>query len=44
MKMSRNICQPVTHATNNLGIWLNEKIGLYLANPKNDADLTPNCL
>ena len=28
----------ITHATSNLGIWLNGKIGLYLedlANPKN---------
>jgi hypothetical protein len=23
---------PPTHATSNLGIWLNGKIGLYLAN------------
>jgi hypothetical protein len=38
---------PVTHATSNLGIWLNGKIGLYLedlANPKDNADLVPNCL
>jgi len=31
-----------THATNNLWIWLNGKIGLYLedlANPKDNADL-----
>ena len=37
----------ITHATSNLGIWLNGKIGLYLedlANPKDNADLTPNCL
>jgi hypothetical protein len=30
-----------------LGIWLNGKIGFYLedlANPKDNADLTPNCL
>ena len=36
-----------THATSNLGIWLNGKIGLYLedlANPKDNAYLTPNCL
>jgi hypothetical protein len=36
-----------THATSNLGIWLNGKIGLYLedlANPKDNADLAPNCL
>ena len=39
--------EPLTHATSNLGIWLNRKIGLYLedlANPKDNADLTPNCL
>ena len=39
--------QPITHATSNLGIWLNGKFGLYLedlANPKDNADLTPNCL
>jgi hypothetical protein len=39
--------RPVTHATSNLGIWLNGKIGLYLedlANPKDNADLAPNCL
>jgi len=39
--------QPITHATSNLGIWLNRKIGLYLedlANPKDNADLAPNCL
>jgi hypothetical protein len=38
---------PPTHATSNLGIWLNGKIGLYLgdlANPKDYADLIPNCL
>ncbi len=36
-----------THATSNLGIWLNGKISLYLedlANPKDNADLAPNCL
>ena len=30
-----------------LGIWLNGKISLYLedlANPKDNADLIPNCL
>jgi len=38
---------PVTHATSNLGIWLNGKIALYLedfANPNDNADLIPNCL
>jgi len=38
---------PPTHATSNLGIRLNGKIGLYLedlANPKVNADLIPNCL
>jgi hypothetical protein len=38
---------PLTHATSNLGIWLNGKIGLYLddlANPKNGLNLVPNCL
>jgi hypothetical protein len=37
----------LTHATSNLGIWLNGKIGLFLedlANPKDKADLIPNCL
>ena len=36
-----------THATSNLGIWLNGKIGLYLedlANPKIRLNLVPNCL
>jgi hypothetical protein len=36
-----------THATSNLGIRLNGKIGLYfedLANQKDSADLIPNCL
>jgi hypothetical protein len=35
----------LTHATSDLGNWLNEKIGLYLevlANPKNNATLDPN--
>ncbi len=35
------------HATSNLGIWFNRKIGLYLkdlVNPKDNADLIPNCL
>ena len=39
--------EPLTHATSNLGLWLNGKIGLYfedLANPKDNADLAPNCL
>jgi hypothetical protein len=34
-----------THATSNLGIWLNGKIGLYLedlANPNNGLNLVPN--
>jgi len=38
---------PPTHATSNLGIWLNGKIGLhleYLANPKIGLNLIPNCL
>jgi hypothetical protein len=38
--------QSPTHATSNLGIWLNGKIGLfqkYLANPKNGLNLVPNC-
>ena len=38
---------PITHATSNLGIWLNGKIGLYLedlVNPKDNASLFPNCL
>ena len=37
----------LTHATSNLGIWLNGKIGLYLedlANPNNELNLVPNCL
>jgi len=37
----------LTHATSNLGIWLNGKIGLYLedlANPKIGLNLVPNCL
>jgi len=37
----------LTHATSNLGIWLNWKMALYLkdlANPKDNADLIPNCL
>jgi len=36
-----------THATSNLGIWHNEKIGLYLedlANQNNGLNLIPNCL
>ncbi|WP_223256114.1 hypothetical protein, partial [Flavobacterium laiguense] len=36
-----------THATSNLGIWLNGKIGLfqkYFANPNNGLKLVPNCL
>jgi hypothetical protein len=40
-------CLPLTHATSNLGIWLNLKLVLYLkdlANPKDNADLAPNCL
>ncbi len=44
---SKNKKLPLTHATSNLGIWLNGKIGLYLedlANPKDNADLIPNCL
>jgi len=39
--------EPPTHATSNLGIWLNGKIGLYLedlANPKIGLNLIPNCL
>ncbi len=39
--------QPLTHATSNLGIRLNGKIGLYLedlANPKIGLNLIPNCL
>ena len=38
---------PLTHATSNLGIWLNGKIGLYLedlANPNNELNLIPNCV
>jgi hypothetical protein len=37
--------QSLTHATSNLGISLNGKIGLfqkYLANPKNGLNLVPN--
>ena len=37
----------ITHATSNLGIWLNGKIGLYLedlANPKIGLNLVPNPL
>jgi len=36
-----------THTTSNLGIWHNGKVGLYLedlANPKDNANLIPNCL
>jgi hypothetical protein len=36
-----------THATTDLGNWLNGKIGLYLedlANPKNGLNLVPNPL
>jgi len=39
--------RPVTHATSNLGIWFNGKIGLYLedlANPKIGLNLIPNPL
>lgn len=35
----------LTHATSNLGNWLNGKIGLYLedlANPKIELNLIPN--
>jgi hypothetical protein len=40
-------CLPLTHATSNLGIRLNGKIGLYLedlANPRIGLNLIPNCL
>jgi len=46
-KASNRKGQHLTHATSNLGIWLNGKIGLYLedlANPKNGLNLVPNCL
>jgi len=38
---------PPTHATSNLGIWLNLKLVLYLedlANPKIELNLVPNYL
>jgi len=41
-KKLKKKAQPLTHATSNLGIWLNGKFGLYLedlANPKDNADL-----
>ena len=44
---SKKKAEPLTHATSNLGIWLNGKIGLYLedlANPKIGLNLIPNCL
>jgi hypothetical protein len=37
----------LTHATSNLGIWLNLNMVLYLedlANPNNGLNLVPNCL
>ena len=45
--MKEEQAQHTTHATSNLGIWLNGKIGLYLedlANPNNGLNLIPNCL
>ena len=46
-KATQDTQQCITHATSNLGIWLNGKIGLYLedlANPKIGLNLVPNCL
>ena len=37
----------ITHATSNLGNWLNGKMVLYLedlANPNNGLNLVPNCV
>jgi len=39
--------QLITATTTDLGNWLNGKMVLYLndlANPKDNADLVPNCL
>nr|WP_315201548.1 hypothetical protein [uncultured Flavobacterium sp.] len=46
-KPARNKPEPLTHATSNLGIWLNLKLVLYLedlANPKIGLNSIPNSL
>ena len=46
-KATQDTHRSITHATSNLGIWLNGKIGLYLedlANPKIGLNLVPNPL